>query len=270
MANSAATGLDIVNLSFSPETGTTICEKLTDCYRQLNESFLNKSFSKSLVAKQTIFISAFNTSEYIERKQNLILYAELFFGELPPTSILAQAPDNDSLVLEILYIQGAKPSEFHRKCDNLATWSVFQSGDIKLLFAAGLCMGLESDDILEHSINSFKLVQHILKEEDMDFSDIVRQWNYIEQITADVIRNNKISQHYQIFNDVRSKYYGLSDFHNGYPAATGIGMDFGGVSIDFIAAKFENNCSVMGIKKSCSARCLFLFKRGAGRKQFDE
>jgi len=59
--------------------------------------------------------------------------------------------------------------------------------------------------------------------------------------------DDKSSQHYQIFNDVRSKYYETTDFENGYPAATGIGMDWGGVVIDFVAANLDAVQSV-GIK----------------------
>jgi enamine deaminase RidA (YjgF/YER057c/UK114 family) len=46
---------------------------------------------------------------------------------------------------------------------------------------------------------------------------------------------------------VRSKYYGTVDFKDGYPAATGIGMGWGGVVIDFVAANPDAVQSV-GIK----------------------
>jgi enamine deaminase RidA (YjgF/YER057c/UK114 family) len=92
-----------------------------------------------------------------------------------------------------------------------------------------------------------------LEAEGMTFSNIIRQWNYIEQITGNVGKNGKVSQHYQIFNDVRSKYYGLSNFASGYPAATGIGMDFGGIGIDFIAVQTENQNSVIGVKSPVQA-----------------
>jgi len=39
MAYSKTTELDLSNLCFSPEKGNTLCEKLTDCYRQFAEKY---------------------------------------------------------------------------------------------------------------------------------------------------------------------------------------------------------------------------------------
>ena len=63
------------------------------------------------------------------------------------------------------------------------------------------------------------------------FGDIVRQWNYLEGIT-DIAHGN---QCYQDFNDVRSQFYATSEWQSGYPAATGIGAQHGGIQIDFNA-----------------------------------
>ena len=42
-------------------------------------------------------------------------------------------------------------------------------------------------------------------------------------------------QCYQDFNDVRSQFYATSEWQSGYPAATGIGAQHGGIQIDFNA-----------------------------------
>lgn len=44
-------------------------------------------------------------------------------------------------------------------------------------------------------------------------------------------------QRYQEFNDVRSGVYGTTFEECGYPAATGIGMNRGGVIVEFVAVK---------------------------------
>lgn len=248
MTYSISNELNFATLCFSPVSGITLNEKLADCYRQLSESNTDIAFSRNLIAKQTIFISAQNKSEYLQNKQNILAFATYYFGVLPPTSVLSQCPDNESIALEVVYLQGAKPNEITIKRNEIASWSLFQRDGLKLIFAADLSLDMETADILNHSMDSFAKVQNILIEEGMNFSDIIRQWNYIEQITEKIGLDGKMSQHYQIFNDVRSKYYQLADFVNGYPAATGIGMDFGGISIDFIAAKSENQNSVIGIK----------------------
>lgn len=69
----------------------------------------------------------------------------------------------------------------------------------------------------------------------MNFGDIVRQWNYLERIT-DITHGN---QCYQDFNDVRTLFYASSAWESGYPAATGIGTQYGGILIDFNAVSGE-------------------------------
>lgn len=221
MAYSSDSVLNLNNLYFSPQTGTTLCEKLADCYRQFAESALVKGFSKDSIIKQTVFISALSNPEYYQSKQKLFACAKFFFDELPPTSIIAQLPDNGSLVLEIAYLEGLKPNELLRKQNENSNWLVFQREGMKILFAAGLSESSGNGNIKQQSLDAFKLLHDILVEENMEFSDIIRQWNYIEQITGSVNHSHAPSQHYQIFNDVRSKYYQLASFENGFPAATG-------------------------------------------------
>ena len=67
----------------------------------------------------------------------------------------------------------------------------------------------------------------------MSFGDIVRQWNYLERIT-DIVHGNQCSQD---FNDIRSQFYASSEWTSGYPAATGIGTQHGGILVDFNAVK---------------------------------
>lgn len=79
----------------------------------------------------------------------------------------------------------------------------------------------------------FGKAEEILKAEQMSFGDIVRQWNYLERIT-DIVHGN---QCYQDFNDIRSQFYASSEWTFGYPAATGIGTQHGGILVDFNAVK---------------------------------
>jgi enamine deaminase RidA (YjgF/YER057c/UK114 family) len=119
---------------------------------------------------------------------------------------------------------------------------------MKMVFATSSGETSESNNIQQHSNTAFNQLQNILSEEKMAFSDVVRQWNYIEKITVNVNHNNSTSQHYQIFNDVRSKFYQQASFSTGFPAATGIGMDYGGIIIDIIAVQFGNKGSVIAVK----------------------
>ena len=245
MAYSVVPNLDLHHNCFSPNIGGTLCDQLANCYQQLAEYSVIEGYTKQSILKQTIFISVCDNSEYYQSKQNLLICAKEFFEELPPTSILAQSPANKSLVLEVVLVAELQSNEiFHRHNDE-SSWIIFQRGETKILVAAGLCNAIEQSDILQQSNHVFRQLHQILTEEKMEFSDIVRQWNYIEKITKN---GNFNSQHYQIFNDVRSKFYQLSKFKNGFPAATGIGVDCGGIIIDIIAVKFNNDCSVISVK----------------------
>ena len=72
-----------------------------------------------------------------------------------------------------------------------------------------------SDDlnlpVREQSEQAFRKVEEILKAEQMNFGDIVRQWNYLERIT-DITHGN---QCYQDFNDVRTLFYASSAWESG-------------------------------------------------------
>ncbi len=75
--------------------------------------------------------------------------------------------------------------------------------------------------------------KEILSTNDIEASDIVRQWNYI----GDITKYSAEGQHYQIFNDDRSEFYKGVQWAKGYPAATGIGCMGKGYMLSFIAAK---------------------------------
>jgi len=248
MVYSTATRLVLNNLCYFPEKGTTLSEKLKDCYRQFIESSSEHAKSRISVIKQTIFITSGNKQDYIQSKQKLLSCAKDFFGETPPTSVVSQSPEKESLAVEFILMEGLQPADISHRQNAENSWLIIDKCDMKILIASGAGDMLENTDILARSNQAFNRIRSVLDEEKMEFSDIIRQWNFIEQITMEVRHNNSASQHYQVFNDVRSKYYQQADFINGYPAATGIGMDCGGIIIDVIAAKFGIECSTVAIK----------------------
>ncbi len=248
MVNSTATELILHSQFIYPRTGTTLVEHLSDCYKQLTENSNDFECIKSSIVKQTIFISIENNDEYIQIKQKLLICATDFFGFTPSISIIPQAPENGLLALELTKINGLLPSNIIYRQNNNNSWLIIKKGELKMLFASGFSNVVENSDVLSQSIQAFKQLEEILIAEEMEFSDIVRQWNYIEKITKNYHHNGTTSQHYQIFNDVRSKYYEKATFSHGYPAATGIGMDFGGIIIDILATKSGKQCSVVPIK----------------------
>jgi enamine deaminase RidA (YjgF/YER057c/UK114 family) len=83
----------------------------------------------------------------------------------------------------------------------------------------------------------------ILEAEEMTFDHIVRQWNFIGNI---LLIKNEI-QNYQTFNEVRSdNYHRFRNIHS-YPAATGVGMKYGGVILDFCAVEAKSDLKIIAI-----------------------
>lgn len=248
MANSTATELVLKSQYIYPRTGNTLPEKLKDCYNQLGETNNFPANFKETIVRQSIFISVDNNAEYLFYKKELLACSDGFFDNLPPTSIIAQQPDNGSLIVEFTSIEGLNRQEVEFKKNEKASWLVVERCDAKMIFVAGLGEASENTDILKQSTIAFESLESVLKAEDFEFCNIIRQWNYIEEIIKNVSHNNAVSQHYQIFNDVRSKYYQKSNFIHGYPAATGIGQAFGGVIIDAIAVQTKDENSIIPIK----------------------
>ena len=93
----------------------------------------------------------------------------------------------------------------------------------------GLVMEVHEVQLTEQSHGVFSRIAGVLETEGMPVSSIIRQWNYIEKITACDATGH---QHYQDFNDARSLFYNGVEWITGYPAATGIGTQWGGIMID--------------------------------------
>ena len=157
---------------------------------------------------------------------------------MPATSIVAQSPicGND-VVLELICARASEGIDVYYKSLSGLSYTVVEQDSFKTVHAEGLT-GAPGESILESSERAFKIAMRILEEEGLSIHHIIRQWNYIENI-ARVKGIEKEHQNYQVFNDVRSRYYDKGTFENGYPAATGIGMTTGGVIIGFIALEIN-------------------------------
>ncbi|MCP4156284.1 MAG: hypothetical protein GY757_51700, partial [bacterium] len=118
----------------------------------------------------------------------------------------------------------------------------------KKIYTAGITHNENTSNTMQQSQEAFAIMKKILTEEGMEFSQVIRQWNYIENIVGEIADKKETLQNYQVFNDIRSQYYDESDFKNGYPAATGIGMHHGGVILDFIAADIQGEKTVVPIE----------------------
>lgn len=195
----------------------------------------------SIPAEQVLCISIFcnasgNREYQFVSKEIHDSLPESYSGRVP-VAILAQAPANGSgIAAEIYALENAKDWSVVSVKDEDLLWMRATSPEgMKLVVANGIGNSGESLHVPAQAREAFEKVLKILRSEGMNFRNIFRQWNYIENITK-IRHEAPAGQHYQQFNEVRAGYYARDEFPSGYPAATGIGVCTGGVQLGFFAA----------------------------------
>jgi enamine deaminase RidA (YjgF/YER057c/UK114 family) len=187
----------------------------------------------------TFFIRTEDNNDYSQKKiQGKSILSKYFGSNSPATSFVAQHPEEEKQVsLGAILISHSNREKIHHKdCDGIR-YTTFASPLFTEIYAAGLANHPDQTDPSSQCREAFDSLKRVIKHEGMDFSHIVRQWNYIENFLEISSEPEGIQQNYQIFNDFRSAYYGEAAFAKGYPASTGIGMFSGGVVLECIAMK---------------------------------
>lgn len=223
-----------------PGKGTSLQEQLNDCLSSIEKTLETNHCKFQNILKQTVFLNASGHHDFYEKKEQLIAaFIRFYKTAFPPTAVVGQPPEEKNiLTIELLLMEnGEKGIEILRKDLGDSRYTVVKGPDFKKVYASGLTPAEPEGNILEQSRTSFEQMKDILENENMNFSQVVRQWNYIENITGAALVDDGLKQNYQVFNDVRSLYYDTAEFIHGYPAATGIGMNHGGVVLEFIAVE---------------------------------
>jgi enamine deaminase RidA (YjgF/YER057c/UK114 family) len=239
------------NLNFEsiiPRAGKSFQEQVQNCIDQLSSFIYPEGEPRYFITQQTFFIKARTREEYEERSSYITGQLSRSCGALQPaTSIVAQPPVTGSeVVLELICTRTQEGKKVLYKSIEGINYTVVQHKGFKVVHATGL-MGDRTDSIQAAAEKAFDRAIQILDEEKLSIDHIIRQWNYVEQI-ARIDEKDKNLQNYQVFNDVRTKYYERGTFKLGYPAATGIGMTTGGVIIGFIAVSDSDDVVVKPIR----------------------
>lgn len=200
-------------------------------------SQLLDSYNPAGFPVRLVFFDALPDNETYAARLNFLKQkvAERFTKGVPVVSYVAQTPCDGKPALEVHEVDGVDEKTVEYK----EGYVTVEQGGGKFLFMGGIGGRSLNDSIACQSVAIFDQVATILKAERMPIDSIVRQWNYIEKIVA---MDASGHQPYQDFNDIRSLFYGQAEWKHGYPAATGIGTQWGGVLVDIDAwvAKDEN------------------------------
>ncbi len=224
------------------------CDKITyNIYTTERASFeemVDGLLSQLPKDKQALRLAFFGTpqdnEQYVYRRILLREKVRKYYGNHEPVlTYVSQPPLNSSLLLEAHLYTPDEGDRLTYKHIGAFPYVLLENGSGRFLFAGGFHGDVINFGVEQQSTEVFRLVADLMKKEGFPINSIIRQWNYIERITS----FSGADQHYQLFNNARSDYYARTTWENGYPAATGIGANLGGVLIDLDAAVFSNtNC----------------------------
>jgi hypothetical protein len=154
-----------------------------------------------------------------------------YFSPMPLVSFIPQALcGNYAYGVEITKMTDPDSSlSFHET--NEIRYLICKNSTGKFLFLEGINSDNKNQKFQEKCEAVFSVINNILSKEGFKPGEIIRQWNYIGNITNFEAGN----QHYQTFNNARTAFYLQDDFMHGYPAATGISIPDDNLIISLIA-----------------------------------
>ncbi len=198
------------------------------------ESLLNQITDEDRVTSLVFFGSSSDKNYEKELTVLTNMVAGHFKTQMPLVSSIAQSlPNSQTMAVEVHYLPVGIPSKslFFKEQGGLR-YAVFEWENTKTLIIEGVRANSSSLSYAEQGDEIFEKIGAVLSSESMHIHEIVRQWNYIGNITQ--VKNG--IQNYQAFNDARARFYEKADWKNfGYPAATGIGTNVSGIGVSLIA-----------------------------------
>ncbi len=201
----------------------TVKEQIEDCLLQVK-----KINSGKKIFKLNYFVDTKSDEDYAGLMELVQARVDELFTEKFVQNFIAQPPLTCKVVIEAFYYD---PSVWKMKTisigDNNA--AIFEQGNTR--FLVGMVQSNHDASCHVNAEMAFTDLSSLLAQAGMEMKNIIRQWNYLENILG----FDGEEQRYQEFNNVRSRFYGDAFLETGYPAATGIGMNRGGVIIEFIA-----------------------------------
>jgi len=222
---------------YTPSIRGSIGSEWEQCRKQISEDT-----SKGLrPVKLNIFISVPDFPTYAEKKQFISRSVIAgFSAHCPAFNVSIHPPEEPFCVaVEALFAVGSRSGISTRFLGEFP-YVVIESNNGKEVWSAGLGLDKHHDDTRKCAEAAFDIMGEILERENLSFNNIVRQWNFI----GDILGMYNGFQNYQIFNEVRTEYYNKYRTIHGFPAATGVGMKYGSVFLDFCAIKSDETVRI--------------------------
>jgi len=212
------------------------------CFDSFQHFLSEYPYQKAFITR--VFVAAENTQEFLERKAQI---KKTFAAINIPVSILSESPEKPMLVMiEAGFINSANVQVEYGQAERIKFCKLSTSGYTEF-WLAGIEGNQRENAISESSGSAFSQLQAAFEQLGLGFNQVVRQWNYIEQIFGFQQIELQMRQNYQLFNEVRSDYYSTYRTILDFPAATGIGTAFHGVTIECLAVIADENLRIVPI-----------------------
>jgi enamine deaminase RidA (YjgF/YER057c/UK114 family) len=253
----------VISPSKDKETSSALThiEEVTDCLNQIN-SIAKEYFPSFRILKMDVFVNCKNLQKLVDvekeirelvnnyefRITNFELKLDFDLFDTP-ILIVAQPPANCmNVAVEVMALM-LEPSEYSYefiKNENSAYCKIRMGEESELCGVVSNSYNNnpqtpfnKRETVYEIALNGFGEMKKVLKRNNMNFDNVVRQWGYIGGITNYELRitneGDKEVENYQMFNKARAEKYRDVEWKNGYPSATGIGANVEGCSLEFIA-----------------------------------
>ena len=180
-----------------------ICMAEKAAFPVMIDSLLAQLPGDEFILRLAFFGTPPSNEEYLKRHALLKEKTAARFGNREPAlSYVSQPPLNAPLLVEIHSIVSDEMDKITYKQFQKRPYALLENAEGRFLFAGGF-QGDISASVEQQSAEVFRQVEELLRLEHFPVHSIIRQWNYIEQISCFSNGN----QHYQSFNNARSDFY---------------------------------------------------------------
>ena len=190
------------------------------------------------IFKLNVFLKTDNESELSDiREEFSNLMKKEFSKNMPAYTIVSQPSlSGNDILLEGVSIDEGEEIKIERRIFYKHPYVVLSSGknDPRMIVSGGISVPGEEDLVFE-SQRVLDFAEQLLLKEDLDYSHIISQSNYIPSIFTVSKYGNEKLKNIQVYDNVRSLYYSTELFKDGHPELTATGTNTGDITMDFVA-----------------------------------
>lgn len=227
-------GYSRISFNFYSDYQTNFQHTVVQHLQQIREF---QDHQKKLL-KIVAFVDIKDRSDFHYKIRSILSFSSLIFGNNHPAiEIVPQKPYKGIISWEIFMLNGYENVEYVKVDGHYC--SIVKSTEYSEAWISGINSPDLNDPVMTRMEYCFEKGQNILNEIGFEYSDVIRQWNYLENIEGASQYRNKEYENYPLLNKVRSCFYYPFEFKKGYPATSDIDIKTGGFILGLTALKSE-------------------------------